>query len=69
MSSSATRLRQGFAGVDVLGRRSFSEGGKRMIQYAVLPKVKFRRRRLLDAPLLRGMTTEDWIRLSGRRNN
>jgi len=39
MSSSATRLRQGFAGVEVLGRRSFSEGGKRMIQYAVLPTV------------------------------
>ncbi len=34
LSSSATRLRQGFAGVAVLGRRSLGEGGKRMIQYS-----------------------------------
>ncbi|RXG90433.1 hypothetical protein EAS62_28430 [Bradyrhizobium zhanjiangense] len=34
MSCPATRLRQGFAGVKVQGRRSFSEGGRRGIQYA-----------------------------------
>jgi len=33
-STPATRLRQGFAGVGSRGRRSFSEGGKRVIQYA-----------------------------------
>ena len=30
----ATRLRQGFAGVMAVGRRSFSEGAKRGTQYA-----------------------------------
>jgi hypothetical protein len=56
MSSSATRLRQGFAGARFMGRRSFSEGGKRTIQYSRDSRFCPRGRRVLDTPLSRGMT-------------
>ncbi|MET3967639.1 hypothetical protein ABID62_003713 [Bradyrhizobium sp. S3.9.1] len=39
LSFPATRLRQGFAGAEVQGRRSFSVGGKRGIQYAAASRL------------------------------
>ncbi|MET4311198.1 hypothetical protein ABIC01_004203 [Bradyrhizobium sp. RT4b] len=39
----ATRLRQGFAGAEVQGRRSFSVGGKRGIQYAAASRLNHSR--------------------------
>ena len=59
LSSSATRLRQGFAGVAVLGRRSFSEGGRRMTQYSRAPAIEPRGLGVLDTPLSRGMTVRE----------
>jgi len=43
LSFPATRLRQGFAGAEVQGRRSFSVGGKRGIQYAAASRLNHSR--------------------------
>ncbi|MBB4369639.1 hypothetical protein GGD63_002429 [Bradyrhizobium sp. cir1] len=54
LSFPATRLRQGFAGVEVQGRRSFSVGGRRGIQYAAASRLNHCRLGVLNRPVKPG---------------